>query len=183
MGSTARTLGSNNDNTLADTDEPDGAVISALTTGQEDHRTVTLKGQQGQQRKNNENYITTAKYTIWSFLPKFLFEQFRRYANIFFLSIGLLQQIPDVSPTGRYVTIVPFAFILFLTALKEIYEDSKRHVSDRKANRSGLTPTFTDSELRYQVHLVVLIVNCVKMFSPFGVGQFCEWNSHEHYST
>ena len=102
MSSTARTLGSNNDNTLADTDEPDGAVISALTI-KEDHRTVTLKGQG--QRKDNENYITTAKYTILSFLPKFLFEQFRRYANIFFLSIGLLQQIPDVSPTGRYVTI------------------------------------------------------------------------------
>jgi hypothetical protein len=58
------------------------------------------------------NKISTTKYSLITFLPKFLFEQFRRYANIFFLSIGLLQQIPDVSPTGRFVTIVPFAIIL-----------------------------------------------------------------------
>ncbi len=39
------------------------------------------------------NHISTAKYNLLSFLPKFLFEQFRRYANIFFLCIGLLQQV------------------------------------------------------------------------------------------
>lgn len=149
MSSQARTLGSNNDNTVADTDVPDGGVISALTK-KEDHRTVVLKGnvEAGQQRKQNENYITTAKYTIVTFLPKFLFEQFRRYANIFFLTIGLLQQIPDVSPTGRYVTIVPFTFILMLTALKELYEDSKRHSSDRKAN-SNNTQIFDKSEKKF----------------------------------
>lgn len=58
------------------------------------------------------NEIATAKYTVWTFLAKFLFEQFRRYANIFFLAIGLLQQIPEVSPTGRFVTVVPFTIIL-----------------------------------------------------------------------
>jgi len=58
------------------------------------------------------NAISTAKYSLWTFVPKFLFEQFRRYANVFFLMIGLLQQIPDVSPTGRFVTIVPFGVIL-----------------------------------------------------------------------
>ena len=78
------------------------------------------------QRKRGANFITTAKYSLWSFLPKFLFEQFRRYANVFFLSIGLLQQIEGVSPTGRYVTIVPFTVILMLTAMKEIIEDIKR---------------------------------------------------------
>ena len=31
---------------------------------------------------------------LLTFLPQFLLEQFRRYANIFFLTIGLLQQIP-----------------------------------------------------------------------------------------
>ena len=59
-----------------------------------------------------------------------------RYANIFFLAIGLLQQIPGVSPTGKYVTIVPFMFILLLTALKELLEDMKRHKADRKTNLS-----------------------------------------------
>ena len=35
--------------------------------------------------------FSTAKYSFLSFLPKFLFEQFRRYANVFFLFIALLQ--------------------------------------------------------------------------------------------
>ena len=81
------------------------------------------------------NRISTAKYNLLTFLPKFLFEQFRRYANIFFLCIGLLQQIPNVSPTGRFVTIVPFTVILCLTAIKELIEDFKRHQADGKVSQ------------------------------------------------
>lgn len=69
------------------------------------------------------NRISTGKYSFWSFIPCFLFEQFRRWANIFFLFIALMQQIPDVSPTGRYTTLVPLLFILSCSAIKEIVED------------------------------------------------------------
>ncbi|KAK6024490.1 hypothetical protein OSTOST_09698, partial [Ostertagia ostertagi] len=69
------------------------------------------------------NRISTCKYNVASFLPRFLYEQFRRYNNIFFLTIALLQQIPDVSPTGRYTTAVPFMIILSVSAIKEIFED------------------------------------------------------------
>ena len=37
------------------------------------------------------NRISTTKYNILTFLPLFLFDQFRRYANLFFLFIILLQ--------------------------------------------------------------------------------------------
>ena len=40
-----------------------------------------------------------------------------------------------MSPTGRFVTIVPFTLILILTALKEIVEDIKRHRADDKVRR------------------------------------------------
>ncbi|CAP30827.2 Protein CBR-TAT-1 [Caenorhabditis briggsae] len=80
------------------------------------------------------NRISTCKYNGFSFLPRFLYEQFRRYNNIFFLAIALLQQIPDVSPTGRYTTAVPFLIILSVSALKEIFEDVKRRRSDNKVN-------------------------------------------------
>lgn len=62
-------------------------------------------------------------HSALSFIPSFLFEQFRRYSNCFFLFIAMLQQIPDVSPTGRYTTLVPLIFILSVSALKEIIED------------------------------------------------------------
>uniref|UniRef100_A0AC34FA08 Phospholipid-transporting ATPase n=1 Tax=Panagrolaimus sp. ES5 TaxID=591445 RepID=A0AC34FA08_9BILA len=76
-----------------------------------------------QTRKFCSNEISTCKYNAISFLPRFLLEQFRRYSNIFFLVIALLQQIPDVSPTGRYTTAVPFLMIMAISAIKEIFED------------------------------------------------------------
>lgn len=36
---------------------------------------------------------------------------------------SFFQQIPDVSPTGRYTTLVPLIFILSVSAVKEIVED------------------------------------------------------------
>ena len=88
------------------------------------------------QHKFCSNHVTTAKYNVFSFLPKFLFEQFRRYANTFFLFIAIMQQIPGVSPTGRYTTAVPLILILTVSAVKEIFEDIKRHRADRGVNRS-----------------------------------------------
>lgn len=67
--------------------------------------------------------FSTCKYNALTFLPRFLLEQFRRYSNVFFLCIALLQQINDVSPTGRYTTAVPFLIILSVSAIKEIFED------------------------------------------------------------
>uniref|UniRef100_A0A8C9TX72 Phospholipid-transporting ATPase n=1 Tax=Scleropages formosus TaxID=113540 RepID=A0A8C9TX72_SCLFO len=66
---------------------------------------------------------STTKYGILTFLPRFLYEQIRRAANAFFLFIALMQQIPDVSPTGRYTTLVPLIFILTVAGIKEIIED------------------------------------------------------------
>ncbi|KAF6779665.1 hypothetical protein AHF37_00862 [Paragonimus kellicotti] len=94
-----------------------------------------------------KNAISTSKYSVWTFLPKFFCEQFRRYANIFFLVIALLQQIPGVSPTGRFTTAVPLAIILTVSAIKEMIEDlvslffvtsiqQRRHYADDKTNNS-----------------------------------------------
>lgn len=45
------------------------------------------------------NEISTAKYTIVTFLPVNLFEQFMRVANLYFLLCAILQLIPGLSPT------------------------------------------------------------------------------------
>ena len=76
-----------------------------------------------QSQKFCSNEISTCKYHALSFLPKFLFEQFRRYSNIFFIASALLQQISDISPTGRYTTAVPLFFIMLVSAIKQIFED------------------------------------------------------------
>ncbi|XP_029297359.1 probable phospholipid-transporting ATPase IA isoform X4 [Cottoperca gobio] len=100
---------------------------------QEDARMIYLN--QPQFTKFCNNRVSTAKYNVLTFLPRFLYSQFRRAANAFFLFIALLQQIPDVSPTGRWTTLVPLLFILVVAAVKEFIEDLKRHNADGVVNK------------------------------------------------
>ncbi|XP_036424325.1 probable phospholipid-transporting ATPase IA isoform X6 [Colossoma macropomum] len=100
---------------------------------QEDARLIFIN--QPQLTKFCSNRVSTAKYNVLTFLPRFLYSQFRRAANSFFLFIALLQQIPDVSPTGRWTTLVPLLFILVVAAVKEVIEDLKRHKADNVVNK------------------------------------------------
>lgn len=83
-----------------------------------------------------DNHVSTAKYNVATFLPKFLFEQFSKYANLFFLFTAALQQIPNISPTNRYTTIGPLIVVLLVSAGKELVEDFKRKNSDKSLNHS-----------------------------------------------
>lgn len=83
-----------------------------------------------------DNHVSTAKYNIITFLPKFLYEQFSKYANLFFLFTAIVQQIPNISPTNPYTTIVPLFFVLMVSAIKELVEDFKRKSSDKSLNHS-----------------------------------------------
>lgn len=86
------------------------------------------------------NFVSTSKYNLATFGPKFLFgkltwicmscnvltglaEQFSKYANLFFLFTACIQQIPGVSPTNKYTTIAPLAVVLLASAFKEVQED------------------------------------------------------------
>ena len=83
-----------------------------------------------------DNHVSTAKYNIATFVPKFFFEQFSKYANLFFLFTAGVQQIPNISPTGRWTTIAPLSVVLAVSAAKELAEDYKRKASDKQLNDS-----------------------------------------------
>ena len=83
-----------------------------------------------------DNHISTAKYNVATFLPKFLFEQFSKFANIFFLFTAGLQQIPGLSPTNKYTTIGPLLIVLMVSAGKELVEDYRRKQADKALNMS-----------------------------------------------
>jgi phospholipid-transporting ATPase len=98
-------------------------------------RVIHLNDFNGTQNPDfGNNYISTSKYNAATFVPKFLLEQFSKYANLFFLFTACIQQIPDVSPTNKYTTIAPLAVVLLASAFKETQEDLKRHQSDRELN-------------------------------------------------
>lgn len=82
------------------------------------------------------NKINTGKYSILTFLPKNLFEQFRRIANFYFLALVFLQSLQEFSVSPAILTAAPITIIVGLTAAKDAFEDWKRHRNDREINRS-----------------------------------------------
>ncbi|XP_042867985.1 phospholipid-transporting ATPase VA-like isoform X1 [Penaeus japonicus] len=83
-----------------------------------------------------DNRICTTKYTILSFLPKNLFEQFHRFANLYFLFIVLLNFVPAVNAFGKEVAMLPLIFVLGITAIKDAFEDRRRWHSDNRVNNA-----------------------------------------------
>lgn len=82
------------------------------------------------------NHVSTTKYNFATFLPKFLFEQFSKYANLFFLFTSIIQQVPNVSPTNRWTTIGTLLVVLLVSAVKEVMEDIKRANADKELNNT-----------------------------------------------
>lgn len=108
------------------------------------------------------NYICTSKYTLLTFLPKNLFEQFRRLANSYFLSLLVLQLIPAVSSLPWYSTLVPLAFVLGVTAIKDAVDDIRRHSSDNQVN-NRLSYVLRDGRLVEEKWHKVVVGDIIKM--------------------
>lgn len=85
------------------------------------------------------NKVRTSKYTVVTFLPRFLFEQFRRIANIYFLGLVVLQVFPTFGATVPQIAMLPLVAILGITAIKDSIEDYRRHVLDNQVNNSAVT--------------------------------------------
>lgn len=80
------------------------------------------------------NKIRTTKYTLLSFLPKNLLEQFHRVANLYFIFIVLLNWFIDAF--GKEIAMIPVLFVLGVTAVKDLFEDRRRRASDQRINNS-----------------------------------------------
>ena len=85
-------------------------------------------------KKFKSNYISTTKYSVFSFVPKCLIAQFMRFANIYFLIIAILQCIPIISPLNPITSIAPLIFVLILSMVREGIEDFRRYLEDKKQN-------------------------------------------------
>lgn len=89
------------------------------------------------------NAIRTAKYTFYTFLPRNLFEQFSKVANLYFLVIIVIQCFPSIRTTHPIFAALPVLLIVGVTAFKDALEDRKRTLSDLTLNHS-LTHTLPD---------------------------------------
>lgn len=118
----------------------------------------------GLPREYSRNKVRTSKYTIWTFVPKNLSEQFRRVANLYFLGLIVLQSectffclskydsllqlntffffhavFPIFGGTSPYVAMLPLLAILLITAVKDGIEDYRRQQLDDGVNNSAVT--------------------------------------------
>ncbi|CDO76204.1 hypothetical protein BN946_scf184819.g4 [Trametes cinnabarina] len=85
------------------------------------------------------NKVRTTKYTVVTFIPKNLYEQFRRAANIYFLALVVVQVFPIFGAPAPQTAALPLIFILTVTALKDGIEDYRRAILDEEVNNSAVT--------------------------------------------
>lgn len=111
---------------------------------------------------NNE--IRTSRYNWYSFVFHNLYEQTQRIANFYFICIAVIQLFIE-TPVSPASSILPLLFVIFLTMIKQGYEDYLRHKADREINNrpievideSGLLVTKKSYEL--VVGDIILICN------------------------
>eukprot|EP01065_Artemidia_motanka_P004660 TRINITY_DN12214_c0_g3_i1.p1 TRINITY_DN12214_c0_g3~~TRINITY_DN12214_c0_g3_i1.p1 ORF type:complete len:1437 (+),score=354.71 TRINITY_DN12214_c0_g3_i1:90-4400(+) len=85
------------------------------------------------------NFLKTSHYTALNFLFLNLYEQFHQISNCYFLLNMVIALIPGVSPITPITAVLPLILVLCVAALKDGYEDWKRHVSDSKDNSAPVT--------------------------------------------
>ncbi|ELP91839.1 phospholipid-transporting ATPase, putative [Entamoeba invadens IP1] len=94
---------------------------------------------QGKNKNLARNVVRTAKYNIFTFIPKFLFFQYKQLTNVYFLVNFIICCIPFLSSVIPITAGVPIAIILIIAATRELLEDAKRHFSDRRTNNTKYT--------------------------------------------
>uniref|UniRef100_A0AAY4D1D0 P-type phospholipid transporter n=1 Tax=Denticeps clupeoides TaxID=299321 RepID=A0AAY4D1D0_9TELE len=86
------------------------------------------------QRRNAENAVRSYRYTVLTFLPLNLYEQFQRFANIFFLLVVILQCVPAIATIPWYTTLLPLIIVLSVRGMKDLSADLARRRSDSQIN-------------------------------------------------
>jgi len=87
-------------------------------------------------KKYAENLVKNQKYSVLSFIPLVLYNQFRFFFNLFYLLIALTQFVPPLKVGFLFTYVGPLCLVLVLTMLKEGFDDFKRYKRDKEANSS-----------------------------------------------
>ncbi|KAK9142307.1 hypothetical protein Syun_011707 [Stephania yunnanensis] len=112
--------------------------------------------------KYPSNYISTTKYNVVTFLPRAIFEQFRRVANLYFLMAAILSLTP-VAPFSALSMIAPLAFVVGLSMVKEALEDWRRFIQDMKVNSRKVSCHKGDGVFHFKPWEKVLVGDVVKV--------------------
>lgn len=118
---------------------PDGSVTGDLGATQSNGTSRNISIGEYPPPRFPPNAVSNAKYTIWSFLPRTLYNEFSFFFNLYFLLVALSQIIKPLRIGYISTYTVPLAFVLAVTLGKEALDDIARRRRDTEANKEEYT--------------------------------------------
>ena len=88
-----------------------------------------------QWKGQNDNYISTTRYTALTFLPFTLFENFRNLTNVYFLFVLIISCLPS-SPVLFVFNLLPLLFVIIVSMVKSAIEDLLKRKQDKIRNKA-----------------------------------------------
>ena len=79
------------------------------------------------------------KYNALFFIPIVLFNQFKQFGNFFYLLLSISQFFPHLQVGFLFTYISPLCIVVGFSMLKELYDDIKRRIQDKKINSTLIT--------------------------------------------
>ncbi|KAJ1614004.1 transmembrane domain-containing protein [Cryptosporidium canis] len=80
------------------------------------------------------NIVCNQKYSLITFIPKVLYDQFSNFFNFFYLVVALFQLVPELRTGPLFTYIAPLLLVLSITIGKEAIDDIKRYKRDKEFN-------------------------------------------------
>ena len=117
---------------MGDTSIPLLDIENGRRRALKDHRVIEITLRNS--LKYEPNVVRNQKYSVLSFLPLVLYEQFKFFFNLYFLLNACTQLIPAIRVGYLFTYFGPLAFVLAVTIAKEGYDDYKRYQRDVEAN-------------------------------------------------
>ena len=116
-----------------------------------------------QRKAYNDNSIRTCQYTLLTFLPLSLLNQFKTAFNWFFLIYVIVAVNPYLSDLDPIPEISPFVIVIVINLVKEAVEDYRKYSNDKKANNSKVL-IFKDKKFHKEICKNIRVGNIIKIY-------------------
>ena len=116
-----------------------------------------------QQKLYCNNSIRTCQYTILTFFPLAIINQFKTAFNWFFLITAVLVAIPGLSDKEPSSEITPFVIVMIISLIKEAIEDYRKYKNDQKANNTKVL-IFKNHRFFREICQNIKVGNIIKIY-------------------
>jgi magnesium-transporting ATPase (P-type) len=117
---------------------------------------------ESQKKKYSNNSIRTCQYTLFTFLPLAILNQFKTTFNWFFLFSLILVCIPQISDKSPFSEALPFSVVMIISLVKEAIEDYRKYTNDKKANNAKVL-IFKDTKFCIEKCQNIRVGNIIKI--------------------